>query len=230
MPPFHLIHMSQTLPSDWVQWLNNALTIVNLCLLVLNSLLAVGNYYVSRKHFEYERKPALAVSMVSVANRIRLVLKNKGSIPATNISLGVELALGGHKFQLGDLTLVSLNPEEETQRDLTEDLFSELEKRKCINSSLEVMPTGEHDELTNEDILGEVAIYHIGRAHVEYDLKVIGRYGTDINPEPIFRLDYTFHVELNQLDYSPSEDYQYRDDFKTIVTPQTGIWTRAVST
>lgn len=206
------------------------MTIVNLCLLFLNALLAVGNYRVSRKHFEYERKPALSVSMVDAANRIKLVLKNKGSIPASNISLRVELALGDHKFQLGALTLVSLNPEEETQRDLTEDLFSELEKGKRIDSSLEEMPTGEHDELTNELILGEVAIYHIRRAHVEYDLKVIGRYGTDINPEPIFRLDYTFHVELNQLDDSPYEDYQYRDNFKTTITPQTGVWTRAVST
>jgi hypothetical protein len=114
---------------------------------------------VSRKEFEYERKPVLAVVMEHGANRIRLVLKNKGSIPPSNISLGVELVLGNQKFQLGHLSLGPLSPEEETQRDLTEDLFNELEKRKCLSSSLGTMPTGEYDD-ANQMILGDVAIYH----------------------------------------------------------------------
>jgi hypothetical protein len=209
--------------------LNDALTLVNLGLLILNSWLALRQYYASRKQFEYERKPAVTVSIENIAGRIRLALKNQGSIAANNISLGVELSLDDDKFRLGDFTLSSLNLGEETEHDLTEDLFNELEKRKCIHSYPEEMPTGEHDELTNEAILAEVTIYHLRRAHVQCDLRTIGRCGTDINPKPMFSLDYTFHVELNRLDYSGGEDYRYQNDFDTIVTPQTGLWTRAAS-
>lgn len=140
--------------------------------------------------------------------------------------LAVEVDLGQGFTRVGTFSLDSLNPNEATEHDISEELFSLLEKRKLMDSDSGDRPTGEDDE-SGEAILEEYFVLHLARSQVKYQLRVTGNYGTDINPQPIFALDYRFQVVLSQLDYSAGQDYTWDDDFATKGVPQTGLWVRS---
>lgn len=103
-------------------------------------------------------------------------------------------------FSCWAFSLDSLNPYEETQHDLSEVLFAVLEKRKAMHSYLRSRPTGEKGEYG--ELLEEYRVHHLTRSQVMYHLRITGKYGTDINPEPIFALDYRFQVILRGFDTS----------------------------
>lgn len=199
---------------------------MNLALIILNSWLAFKQYFASKRQSEYERKPSVIVGVQNIGNNVGFRIENQGSIPANRLALAVEADLGEGYAKVGTFSLDSLNPKEATEHDISEELFSLLERRKAMNSDSRDRPTGEEDE-SGEAIVEEYFVHHLERSQVRYLLKVTGNYGTDINPQPIFALDYRFQVILNQLDYSGGQDYTWSDDFQTKVVPQTGLWVRS---
>jgi len=166
------------------------------------------------------------VGVQNIGNNIGFRIGNQGSIPANKLALAVEANLGQGYNKVGTFSLDSLNPNEATEHDISEELFSLLEKRKIMDSYPRDRPSGEEDE-SGEPILEEYFVHHLSRSQFKYQLRVTGNHGTDINPQPIFALDYRFQIILSQLDDSAGQDYEWDDDFTTKVVPQSGVWARS---
>jgi hypothetical protein len=205
---------------------DSALTVVNLGLVAFNLWLVFKQYATQIHQFEYQRKPQIIVQISSTVNRVTLKLRNQGTVTANNISLNVDVNLDDEQASIGKFSLVSLNPNEETGHDITEYLFARLEKKKHLHSYYESVPAGK-DEITNDALWEDIIVHHVRQSQVSCDLTVSGSYGTDVNPKPIFTMDYVFRIDLKRREYdysSGGEGYQYDDDFETTVSAQTGTW------
>jgi hypothetical protein len=204
---------------------NLLLTAANVVLFAVNLILIFKQLSVQRQQFRYERKPQIIVQASSKLNRVQLELTNNGDITARNISLDIGMTISGKRIALGKFSLGVLNPEQESTYDITDSLFAVMKSEKLVHSYGQEIPT-KVDEVTGEQIWEDIVVNHLRHHNVSYALGIKGSYGSEVNPDPIFSVEYAFQVEMQQLeyDYEAGKDYLYDDDFETSVRPETGTW------